>query len=99
MRRSSGVFDLLGVPTNKGPALDISDTRFGFDFVPDISILGQSPTTTRWSTTLSSKVNLPHAINFMSLSGANLTLEISSQRNPRNPPSGELQFTAERTLN
>ena len=28
--------------------------------------------TTRWSTTLASKVNLPHAINFRALCGANL---------------------------
>ena len=29
-------------------------------------------TSTRWSTTRSSKVNLPHAINFRTLCGANL---------------------------
>ena len=31
-----------------------------------------APQITRWSTTLSSKVNLPHVINFRALCGANL---------------------------
>ena len=46
---------------------------------------------TRWSTTLSSKVNLPHAINFRALCGANLvTLHpgVPPKRNLRTPPCG-----------
>ena len=35
---------------------------------------------TRWSTTLSSKVNLPHAINFRALCGANLVTSRSKFR-------------------
>jgi len=47
--------------------------------------------TTRWSTTLSLKVNLPHAINFRAVGGANLVTyhpRMLGQRNPRAPPSG-----------
>ena len=46
---------------------------------------------TRWSTTLSSKVNLSHAINFWDLCGANLVTyhpRIWGQRNPHAPLSG-----------
>ena len=49
---------------------------------------------TRWSTTLSSKVNLSHAINFRSLCGANLVTKhprIWSQRNLRTSPYGGVE--------
>ena len=46
---------------------------------------------TRWSTTLSSKVNLSHAINFRALSGVNLAMSharIWGQQDLRTPPCG-----------
>ena len=42
---------------------------------------------TRWSTTLSSKVNVPHVINVRTLCGANL-IKNRNERNPRTPPGG-----------
>ena len=50
--------------------------------------------TTRWSTTISSKVNLHHAINFGALCGANLATRwsrsppIRGEQNLRTPPCG-----------
>jgi len=46
---------------------------------------------TRWTATLSSKVNLPHIINFRALCRANLVTrppKIQGGRNPCGPPSG-----------
>jgi len=48
--------------------------------------------TTRWSTTLPSKVNLHYAIQFRALYGPNVVTyhpQNQPQRNPRSPPSGE----------
>ena len=45
----------------------------------------------RWSTNLSPKVLLPHAINFGALRGASLVTQhpgIEGGRNPRTPPCG-----------
>ena len=55
--------------------------------IESVSIfLGLDPPATRWSTTLSSEVNLPHAINFRALYGKNLVTKhpiIWGERNPR----------------
>jgi len=51
---------------------------------------------TRRSTTLSSKVNLPHAFKFGVLSGANLVTKpprIRGQQNLRTPPCGDPRST------
>jgi len=37
----------------------------------------RSPSTTRWTTTLLSKVNLPHTINLRVLHGANVVTKLS----------------------
>ena len=46
---------------------------------------------TRWSTTLSSKVKLPHRISCRALCGVNLVTQhpgIEGERSPRTPPCG-----------
>ena len=61
----------------------------------DVALYPSSPSrtslSTRWSSSLSSKVNLPHAMNFRSLCGENLVTQhprIWGQRNPCTSPSG-----------
>ena len=54
---------------------------------------------TRWSTTLSPKVNLPHGINFRALSGANLAKLPPGMKGERNHENARMEHGQDRRCN